>query len=105
MSGNVRRRELIEPVFVPGSLELPFLDPDIQDKTCDTVDQRSNDSHLGYDRRTAKGSDRGFAKNGNIFFERALVLSAADRKACNSRYRSVPLGISKIRRGCWAIKT
>ncbi len=86
MRRNARRRELVEPVFVPGSFELTFLDRDVQDKTGDSINQSGNDSHLGNSRRTAKGSDRRFAKNGYIFFERAV-------SSLGSRSQSVQLPI------------
>ena len=72
MKGDVRRRKLMSPMLLAPSLELPFFDRAVEDEACDTVYQRGNDSHLRNNRRTAKGSDRGVAKNGNIFFERAV---------------------------------
>lgn len=91
MSGNLGRRKLIEPVFVPGSLELAFFDRAVEDEAFDTVNQRGNGSHLGNNRRTAKGSEEGFAKNGNIFFERTV-----GSLGCRSQSMQfpIPLGTS-----------
>ena len=72
MSRNLGRRELIEPMSVSGGLEFPLLDCDIEDKTCDAVDQGSDDSHLGEDCSTPKRSDRRTAKDGIVVFERAV---------------------------------
>jgi hypothetical protein len=72
MSGNLRRRELIKPVFIARSLELPFFDRNVPNKARDTVKQCDNDTHLGCHRRTPKRPDRRLAKDGIILLERAV---------------------------------
>lgn len=72
MNGNLGRRELIKPVFVASSLELPFFDRNVQNKARDTVKQCGNDAHLGCHGRTPKRSDRRLAKDGIILLERAV---------------------------------
>jgi hypothetical protein len=72
MSGNLERRELIKPVFVPSSLELPFLDCVVQDKTSDSIDQRGNNAHMGNNGCTLERPDRRFAQNSAVFFKRTV---------------------------------
>jgi hypothetical protein len=72
MSGNLRRGKLIEPMFIDRSVELPFLDRNVENKASDAVNQSCNAPHLGNNGRTSKGSDRRFAQNGAVFFERAV---------------------------------
>ena len=69
MRGNLRRRKLVEPCFVAGCLELPFLDCVIEDKTGYSIYQRGNDAHLRNDGSPSDRSDRRLAQDRVVFFE------------------------------------
>ena len=81
---DLGRRKLIEPMFISGSLELPFLDGHIGDKAEDTVQQGGHDSHEREYGSPAQGSDRRLAQDGIILLEGVLlVLSATERRQCS----------------------
>ncbi len=85
MRGNLRRRELIKPGLIPRSLEPPFLDGYIENKTHDAVKQCGNARHLGHRRRTSKRPDLRFPQDGIVVLQVLSVLSDAERRQCNSR--------------------
>jgi hypothetical protein len=105
VSGNFRRRKPIEPVLVGRDLEFPFLDCVALDTMRDSINQVGNDSHLGNNGRTPEMGPGGMRKIALSSLSVLLVCSGADRRVCNCRYRSDPLGISRIRRGCWEMET
>ena len=63
---------MIEPMFISGSLELPFLDGHIDGKADDAVNQGSHDSHKRDYGSPAQGSDRRLAQDGVILLEGAV---------------------------------
>jgi hypothetical protein len=69
---NLGRRKLIEPMFVSGSLELPFLDRHIDDEAKDAIDQGGHDSHERDHGSAAQGPDRRISKNGIVLLEGAI---------------------------------
>jgi hypothetical protein len=72
MSRDLRRRELIEPLFVPYSLEFPFFHHASEDKAHNTVKQCSNDSRLGNNGSASERPNGMFTKHGIMFLERAV---------------------------------
>ena len=69
---DLGRRKLIEPVIISRSLELPFLDGHIHDKSHDTIHQGSHDAHQRDYGSPAQGSDGRFAEDGIVILEGAV---------------------------------
>jgi len=85
MCGDLRRRELVEPVFVSRNHELPFADGIVEDQTNDTVNQCGITPV--WEATAARQRERtgGWRRMALSSLRVLLVLSAADHKACNSR--------------------
>lgn len=70
--GDLGRRELIEPVLIPGGFELTLLDRNVQDKARDAIDQSGNDAHLCDGSCPTERHNRRLSEDGLVVLEGAV---------------------------------
>jgi hypothetical protein len=72
ISRNIRRRKLVRPFLIAGSLKFALCNYPVDKEASNTINQQSNDTQLRNNRRAAKRSNGRFAQDGKVFFERAI---------------------------------
>jgi hypothetical protein len=84
---NFGRKKLVNPLLIAAGLKLSLFDDATYEEMSDPINQMCNDAQLRDNRRPAKRTNRRFAQNGKIFFERAI-------RSFNRRAQSKQLAIA-----------
>jgi hypothetical protein len=72
ISRNSRRRKLVSPFLIAGSLKFAFSNDPVDKEASDTINQQSNDAQLRNNGCSAKRPNGRFAQDGKVFFEGAI---------------------------------
>jgi hypothetical protein len=92
VSRNIRRRMLISPYLIAGSLKFPIFDNAVDEKTNNAINQGRNDGQLGNNGSSVKRTNGRLADDGKVFFKSA-VGSLGNRTKC--KQAAMPLGTSR----------